>query len=71
MKNKLFNKKIPRACKYCINSREFESANEVLCSKRGVVEQNDSCGKYRYDATKRTPNKAVLPGDYSREDFVL
>ncbi len=71
LKNKLFNKKIPHACKNCLNSHSFNSKSEVLCRIRGVVGQNDSCRKYRYDVTKRIPEKATLAGNYSSDDFVL
>ncbi len=71
MKNRLFNKQIPHACKYCLNSRDFDSETEVLCRIRGVVGRNDSCRKYRYDVTKRIPEKATLAGEYCSDDFVL
>ncbi|MBE6767197.1 MAG: hypothetical protein E7550_06390 [Ruminococcaceae bacterium] len=71
MKAKLFKKDIPRRCEYCLFSREFDSTTEVLCSKRGVTAKGDSCRKYRYDVTKRIPQKTVLAGDYKSEDFII
>lgn len=71
MKNKLFKKDIPHACKHCLFSHEFDSDNEVLCSKRGVVSVNDSCRKYKYDVLKRTPRIASLGKNYKEEDFIL
>ena len=71
MKAKLFKSDIPKQCKHCLYSREFDSENEVLCAKRGVVNKNDYCRKYTYDVTKRVPQKAVLSGNYKSEDFML
>ena len=71
MKNKLFNKKLPHACKNCVFSRDFGSQSEVLCRIRGAVTMNDSCRKYRYDATKRVPVKTIVANNYKSEDFLL
>ena len=71
MKSKLFNTDIPRRCQHCVYSREFDSATDVLCSKRGVVGIRDYCRKYVYDVTKRVPNKHVLADDYKRDDFII
>ena len=71
MKAKLFKKDIPRLCRHCLHSREFDSATEVICAKRGIVEKNDCCRKYRYDVTKRVPQKTVLASDYKPEDFII
>ena len=71
MGNKIFNKKIPRACKNCVFSRSFGAENECICEKRGVVNADDSCRKYKYDATKRVPLRATLPNGYTEEDFSL
>ena len=71
MGNKFFNKDLQKACKYCLYSHTFNSPDEVLCSKRGAVEQNDCCRKYRYDATKRVPLKQMVKGDFKPEDFLI
>ena len=71
MKAKLFKSDIPRLCRHCVFSREFDSEIEVLCAKRGVVNKNDCCRKYTYDVTKRVPQKAVLSGNYKSEDFII
>ena len=71
MGNKIFKKEISRACKHCIFSHDFGSQDEVLCQKRGAVNKDDCCRKYKYDVLKRKPDKATLSGDYSQEDFLL
>ncbi len=71
MGNKLFNKKLPHACKNCVFSRSFGSEHDVICQKRGAVRIDDCCKKYKYDATKRVPMRATLSSDYTNEDFSL
>lgn len=71
MGNKIYNKKLQKACKYCVHSHDFGSQDELLCAKRGAVSQDDYCGKYKYDATKRVPVKASIANSYSDEDFIL
>ena len=71
MGNKLFNKKLKKACKYCIHSHDFGSIDELLCSKRGAVSYEDYCGKYKYDATKRVPQNPIISKNFSKEDFSL
>ena len=71
LKSKLFKKDIPRQCRHCMFSREFDSKIEVICAKRGIVNKNDCCRKYRYDVTKRVPQKIILAGEYSQDDFIL
>ena len=71
MGNKIYNKKLAKACKYCVHSHDFGSEDELLCAKRGAVSYDDCCGKYKYDATKRVPVKPMFANTYSNEDFTL
>lgn len=68
----LFRKKIERSCSYCRNSTKL-SDSTVLCIKRGIISQEDSCRKFEYDPCKRVPPKQKAPdfSKYDNEDFSL
>lgn len=68
----LFRKKIPRSCAYCIYGTVLD-ADQLLCSKKGVVLTDTNCRKFRYDPTKRIPPKpkALDFSKYDKEDFSL
>lgn len=68
----LFRKKIDRSCSYCAHGAKLEDG-AILCSKRGVKQEGDSCWRFRYDPCKRVPFKARAV-DFSRfkdSDFSL
>lgn len=71
MSNKVFNKKIPPNCGYCVHGYPSEYSNEILCKKRGVTNLRDSCRHYKYDPLKREPNKVKIADNYKPEDFSL
>ena len=48
----LFRKKIERSCSYCVYGAKLEDG-AVLCSKRGLKNEEDHCRKFRYDPSKR------------------
>ena len=68
----LFRKKITRSCSYCKFSTKFSDA-QVLCTKRGIVDSDKACRKFKYDPCKRVPLKvkALDFNQYSEEDFSL
>ncbi len=68
----LFRRKIPRSCTYCKFAAKL-SDEQILCSKKGVVDSDSSCRKFRYDPCKRIPPKAKAMdfSQYSEEDFKL
>ena len=68
----LFRKKIERSCSYCIYGTALEDG-QILCMKKGLKRQEDSCRKFKYDPCKRIPGKQK-PLDFTRyeqEDFTL
>lgn len=71
MKEKAFNKKLPRSCAYCVHGNCSAYNKEILCRKRGITEHLDSCRHYKYDPLKREPNKAKIADNYSADDFKL
>lgn len=68
----LFRKKIQRSCSYCRYGVALDEQS-VLCCKKGLKSQTDSCLKFRYDATKRVPakQKALDFSKFREEDFQL
>lgn len=68
----LFRKKIERSCSYCVHGTKLDEGT-VICSKRGIRSEEDSCRKFRYDPCKRIPFKAKAM-DFSQfkdSDFSL
>ncbi len=64
----LFRKDIEKNCAYCTLSVKFDE-EKFICSKKGIVTENDSCRKFKYDPLKRVPAK-VKPKDFSEYDDV-
>ena len=68
----LFRKKIERNCIYCKHAAKMND-DEVLCSKKGIVDCAKPCRRFAYDPCKRIPFKAK-PLDftqYTEDDFKL
>jgi hypothetical protein len=68
----LFRKKLQRSCSYCSFGTELTDGT-VLCAKKGIVDPNQSCLKFRYDPTRRVPMKQKAPdfSKYDEDDFSL
>ena len=68
----LFRKKIERSCTYCAHGAMLEE-DKVLCSKHGIRNPEQTCMRFRYDATKRIPKKARALdfSKYDKEDYSL
>ena len=68
----LFRKKIAKTCAYCAHGTKME-AEQILCSKRGIVCADAKCRKFVYDPCKRIPvkPKAMDFSKYSAEDYSL
>jgi len=49
---------IDRLCKYCELAASLHNPDEMLCSKRGVVNAGYHCRAFRYDPLKRDPGTA-------------
>ena len=67
----IFNKELPRSCKYCVFGKDSLISKEVLCKKRGVTDPNDYCRHYKYDPLRRVPEKVKIADGYKPEDFSL
>ena len=68
----LFRNKIQRACAYCIHSTSLNS-EVLLCVKKGLVQTEGKCLKFKYDPCKRIPLKAKVQGfeKFTEDDFKL
>ena len=68
----LFRKKIEPSCTYCAHAAQLDD-DTILCAKKGIKTDTDTCFRFRYDPCKRIPPK-VKAMDFSRydqEDFKL
>ncbi len=67
---KYFDKHIEPKCDYCQFGRRAKDGEKVICEKRGLVERNDSCGKFIYSPLKRIPVKQLnFVGSLADEDI--
>lgn len=68
----LFRRSMERSCQYCRYSTKLDEEH-LLCAKKGVVEPEGECRRFRYDPFKRIPPKpkAVDFSKYEEDDFSL
>lgn len=71
MSKSLFNKDITPKCEYCATGIIAAGSKEVLCRRKGVMQPDSFCKKFRYDPLKRTPDVIKITSDYSEDDFKL
>ena len=71
MKRKLYNKDVKKQCDVCFFGKLSEDGESVLCRNKGIMDRDEKCRSFSYDATKREPKiPAELP-EYSAEDFKI
>lgn len=61
---------ITKKCALCEIGRLTADGKNILCEKKGVMELDDKCGKFKYDPLKREP-KLPQKRSYSADDFSL
>lgn len=68
----LFRKKIEKSCAYCIYGTRLDE-EQILCAKKGIMYEDEMCRRFKYDPTKRIPQKprALDFTKYEEEDFSL
>ena len=54
-------------CKYCENSELIQ--NDSIICKLGL--DKSKCKKYKYDIFRYEPQKNILDGKFSKEDFEI
>jgi len=67
----LFGNNIQAACIYCELS--YPSGHEGLriCFKKGIVRNEQSCNKFRYDPLLRIPRRPLELEQFDKKDFTL
>ena len=72
MKKTVFNtENIEPKCEYCQFGKLSADGETVLCPKKGVMNKNSKCRKYRYDIMKRVPRRAPKLPSFEKDDFSL
>jgi len=72
LRQKLFNKKDYReVCENCFFGVLSPEKNCVFCSQTGIVKNEYSCKKYKYDPLKRIPKRPKKLPSYNENDFKL
>ncbi len=68
----LFRKNMPGSCAYCKHGTKLDK-DQILCTKRGIVDISSACGRFKYDPCKRQPlkSKALDFESFDEEDFTL
>jgi hypothetical protein len=56
----LFRRNIEPSCSYCYYGVVI-GYGEVICSKKGIMSEDDRCGSFRYEPTRRKPEYAQSP----------
>ena len=67
----LFQKNIEPRCLYCKRGVALDE-EQILCSRKGVVDPGGACRAFRYDPLKRVPKKPVVANfsHLKKEDFM-
>lgn len=71
MKKKLSGKNISPKCIYCETGIVTDDGKMILCKRKGVMQPDSFCRKFRYDPLKRVPDTVKLQTGFSEEDFAL
>ena len=71
MSKKLFDKTLPKKCAYCLHSNPLGNAGEMVCRKKGIIDENDYCKGYKYDPLKREPLRQLVSTDFTPDDIKL
>ena len=68
----LFRKKIEKSCSYCLRGTRLEDGS-ILCTRKGLRQEDTGCFWFRYDPLKRIPGKmkALDFSKYDQEDYSL
>ena len=68
----MFEKNIEPNCSYCRYATDL-GYGEYFCVRRGIMEGHGSCGRFRYEPTKRVP--PALPrlkdSEFTEDDFSI
>lgn len=62
---------LPKVCCFCENASLINDEENVLCCKKGIVNREYKCRKFRYDPLKRVPKPLPEIPKLTEEDLVL
>ncbi|MBE6631069.1 MAG: hypothetical protein E7623_00045 [Ruminococcaceae bacterium] len=65
------NNELPRICMFCEHCIPINDKENVLCSKKGIVNMEYSCKKFFYDPLKRVPRPQPPLPKLNKEDLLL
>ncbi len=71
MKKKILGRNVEPRCGYCQRGTRSPDGKTVLCPKKGVLDKDDFCKKFRYDPLKRIPRGTPEILSFSERDFSL
>ena len=71
MGRKLYGKGIVPMCAYCAKGTLSSDKKNVLCIKKGIVELNYSCRRFKYDPLLRIPKIPQEIEKFKIEDFKI
>lgn len=71
-KGNYFDKSITAKCDYCKFGKRAKDGNKIICEHRGLVDPNNSCGKFEYSPLKRIPVKQLnFVGSLADDDIYI
>lgn len=71
-KGNYFDKSISAKCDYCKFGKRAKDGNKIICEHRGLVDPNNSCGKFDYSPLKRIPVKQLnFVGSLADDDIYI
>lgn len=71
-KGNYFDKSIAAKCDYCSFGKRAKDGNKIICEHRGLVDPNNSCGKFNYSPLKRIPVKQLnFVGSLADDDIYI
>ena len=71
-KSNYFDKSIVAKCDYCSLGKRAKDGNKIICEHRGLVDPNNSCGKFDYSPLKRIPVKQLnFVGSLADDDIYI
>lgn len=71
MKKTLSGKNVSPKCIYCETGIVTDDGKTILCKRKGVMQPDSFCRKFRYDPLKRVPDTVKMQTGFSEEDFAL
>lgn len=71
MKRRLIGKNVEPKCEYCLHGTPTLDGESVICPKKGILNNDAHCKRFRYDPLKRVPREDPEMLSFSESDFTL